>query len=52
MLRFLTIFMLTFLTSCTVSLNIIHSQGVATDVVDEDQKPANTVSPNINLSGI
>lgn len=31
---------LLFLTGCTYSLNIIHTHGTASDLVDEDQKPS------------
>jgi hypothetical protein len=40
---------LMFLCSCTTSLTIVNSQGKATDMVDEDQAPATTVSPNVSL---
>ena len=47
-----TILML--LTSCTYSLNVVHTEGVANDVVDETQAPTTTADPDINvpISGI
>lgn len=53
----LTIFMVSLLTlvslmvffSCTYSINMIHSEGTASDVVDENQRAAADISPNINL---
>lgn len=32
------VLMLTFMCSCTYSINLVHTQGVAEDVVDETQK--------------
>ena len=37
------------LTGCTYSVNLIHSSGTATDMIDEDQRADPTVSPNISL---
>jgi hypothetical protein len=37
------------LSSCTISVTTIHTQGVASDVVDEDQKADADVSPDISL---
>lgn len=34
------------LTSCTYSVNLIHTQGSATDVVDEDLK----ANPNVQAT--
>ena len=41
--------MLVSLTACSFSINQIHTQGIASDVVDEDQKADATVSPDISL---
>ena len=42
------------LCSCTLSFQNISTHGTATDLVDETQSPANTVSPTITapLGGI
>lgn len=37
------------LTSCTLSLQTINTSGTATDLVDDEQKPQNTVSPTLNI---
>lgn len=37
------------LTSCTYSINMIHTEGSASDVVDEDQKANPNVSPDIKV---
>ncbi len=37
------------LTGCTVSVNVIRTQGQATDLVDENQSPSTTVNPNISI---
>ncbi len=43
------IFSLLFLSGCTLSFQNISTHGNATDLVDENQTPTATVSPNINL---
>jgi len=35
--------------ACTVSFTSVHTQGVADDVVDEEQTSTPNVSPNINI---
>ncbi len=37
------------LTSCTYSINMIHSSGAATDMVDENQTASPDISPTIAL---
>lgn len=34
---------------CTQSINVIHSEGVATDMIDETQSPTNTTTPTVTL---
>lgn len=41
--------MLQSLTGCTYSVNLIHSSGTATDMIDEDQRADPTVNTNISL---
>ena len=38
--------------ACTVSLNFINSSGKAEDMVDEEQAPANDISPEISIPAI
>ncbi len=40
------------LTSCTYSINQIHTKGSATDVIDETQEASPTVSPNVKVSTV
>jgi hypothetical protein len=49
-MKYLTILAL-FITSCTCTQTMVHTQGVATDVVDETTSttPTTTVSPNLNI---
>lgn len=42
MLGFL--FFLTILSGCTYSINMVHSEGTASDVIDEVQKPSADIS--------
>lgn len=43
-----------FLTSCTYSITMVHTQGEATDVVDEtaSNTPSTSVSPNISIPAV
>ena len=35
--------------ACTISFQNISTHGTATDLVDENQSPTNTVSPDISV---
>ncbi len=37
------------LTSCTYSVTIVHTQGKASDVVDETAAPSTSVSPTVSI---
>ena len=37
------------LSSCTLAINVIHSQGVASDIVDETNTPTADVNANLEL---
>lgn len=41
-----------FLIACTYSINMVHTQGSASDVVDENQTPSADVRPNITLPAL
>lgn len=43
------LFCLFFLTGCTYSINMVHSEGTAEDVVDEAQTAHPNIVPNINI---
>ena len=47
MLKFLPFLFM--MTACTYSINMIHSEGQATDMVDENQAASPTVSPTISI---
>lgn len=36
-------------TSCTISINLIHTSGKASDVVDEDQKADADIESQFNI---
>ena len=40
------------LSSCTYSINMVHTQGNADDVVDENQKADADVSPEIHIPAL
>lgn len=48
-MKMINILILAILTSCTYSVNLIHTQGSASDVLDEDQRAEPTVSPTMNI---
>lgn len=47
--KILALLMCGILTSCTYSITMVHTEGTATDVVDETQTPSTTVSPDITI---
>lgn len=40
---------ITFLTSCTYSITMVHTQGTATDVVDETQRADPDVKTDLSI---
>ena len=46
---FISIFLSLALTACTFSVNQIHVDGTASDVVDENQKADANVSPTLSI---
>jgi hypothetical protein len=34
---------------CTYSITMVHTQGEASDVVDEQQTPSTQISPNLSV---
>lgn len=49
-INFLALLSLVFtLSSCTYSINMIHTQGEASDVVDENQTADPKIDPTINI---
>lgn len=47
-----TLFILLFLASCTYSINMIHSEGSASDMIDEEQIPSADISPDITIPAV
>ena len=41
--------LLLLLTACTYSITMVHTEGTATDVVDEDQGASPTLTPTVNV---
>lgn len=37
------------LVGCTISMTMVHTQGTASDVVDEEQAPVNEVKPSLTI---
>ncbi len=48
-MAFLKLVPLVLLLSCTYSVNLIHTEGTATDMIDETQDVSPTVSPVMKL---
>lgn len=45
----LIFFVVIMLTGCTYSINLVHSQGMATDVIDENQTAQAKIDPSLQL---
>jgi hypothetical protein len=45
----LTIMMRILMTGCTYSITMVHTEGQATDVVDEQQTPSTSVTPTVSI---
>lgn len=41
-----------FLSSCTYSITMVHTEGEASDVVEESQAPSTTASPSLSIPSI
>jgi len=46
---FLMFAMVCLFSGCTISINAVHTQGEASDVVDETQKTDADIAPNLNF---
>lgn len=53
-MKYLTVLMLGLLTSCTYAITMVHTEGQATDVVDETatNTPSTSVSIPVSATGI
>lgn len=40
------------LDSCTYSVNLIHTEGGANDVIDEQQTPSTTIRPSFSIPDV
>lgn len=40
------------LSSCTYSVNLVHSQGTSSDAIDDTDTNTPDVKPNLNLTGL
>lgn len=48
-MKYILISLSAFLCSCTYSITMVHTEGQATDVVDEQQTPSTKVSPTLTI---
>ncbi len=37
---------------CTYNISMAHTEGTASDVIDDTQAPTNTVSPNLEIPAL
>jgi hypothetical protein len=49
LMRFLIPILSLAMSSCTLSVTTLHTQGTASDVVDENQAPNTQVNPNVSV---
>ena len=49
--KFISLLTCLFLTSCTYSITMVHTQGEATDVVDETatNSPSTSMTPTVSI---
>ncbi len=52
MIKYSLFYLLTLLSGCTYSINMVHTEGMANDVVDEEQQASPVVSPNVRLPAV
>ncbi len=45
----LSIILLLFFNSCTYNISMVHTEGMAEDVIDNDQAASPNISPNLNI---
>ncbi len=48
-MKYVLISLSALLCSCTYSITMVHTEGSASDVVDEQQTPSTTVSPSLTV---
>jgi len=49
-MKYFLISLVALLSSCTYSVIMNHSEGTATDMVDEGQAPSTTLTPTVTLT--
>jgi len=47
MLKFIPFFLV--LTGCTYAINMVHVEGPASDLIDENQTASPDISPTVNI---
>jgi hypothetical protein len=50
--KIMAVGLLFILDSCTYSVNLIHTEGGANDVIDEQQTPSTTISPRFSVPNL
>lgn len=48
-MRHLYICMIILLSGCTYSINMLHTEGSATDMIDENQTASPNISPKLSM---
>lgn len=48
-MKYALLSLLFLLSSCTYSITMVHTEGSASDVVDEQQTPSTSVSPTVSI---
>ena len=51
-MKYLLICMVICLTGCTYSINMLHTEGSATDMIDENQAASPNISPTVSIPAI
>ena len=48
-MKYFILSILALLSSCTYSITMVHTEGQASDVVDEQQTPSTSVTPTVSI---
>lgn len=48
-MKYIIAIALALLPACTISVTCVHTQGKASDVVDEEQAPSTTANPELSI---
>lgn len=48
-MKYALISIIVLFSSCTYSITMVHTEGAASDIVDEQQTPSTSINPTVNI---